>query len=161
MDPGAPPQRPADQPRVGQRRLVAQLGVVERREVVHRDDRGGTARRRHDEVRPVHDVGGADEPLERRRVATRPHSACSGRAGIGSLARRHPGGQVCRDQAAPAPAHGVGPDVDARARRQRAERALAEGADAGGQPEQRRRIERDAQARRALRLGTWRRPLRS
>ena len=40
MDPGAAAQGAPDQPRVGERGLVAQLGVVQRCEVVHRDDCG-------------------------------------------------------------------------------------------------------------------------
>ena len=74
-------ERPADQPRIGQRGGIAQLGVVQRREVVHRDDGGGTQRRRHDEVGAVDDVDRADEPLDRGRSA-RAQSACSGRAGM-------------------------------------------------------------------------------
>jgi len=66
----------------------------------------------------------------------------------GPLARGDARRKTGLDQVAPAPAHGVRPDVDARAFRQRGERAPAEGPDAGGQTEQRRRIERDAQARR-------------
>ena len=62
------------------------------------------------------------------------------------------GGDTVREvtvhQVASAPAHGEGPDVDTRAHGQRGERAMAEGADAGGQTEQWRRIERDTQARR-------------
>ena len=42
MDPGAPAEGAADQPRVGQGRLVAELWVVEGREVVDRDDRHGS-----------------------------------------------------------------------------------------------------------------------
>ena len=56
------------------------------------------------------------------------------------------GRELAVHQVAPAPAHGEGPDVDTRARRQRGEGAMAEGADARGQAEQWRRIERNAQA---------------
>ena len=72
VDPGPPRQRPADQPGVGQRRLVAQLGVVERREVVHRDTVAARRVGRHHEVRAVHDVDRADEPLQPGRVPTPP-----------------------------------------------------------------------------------------
>jgi hypothetical protein len=64
------------------------------------------------------------------------------------LVRGDTGGEVGVDEVAPAPAHGVGTHIDARAPRQCSERALAEGPDAGGQTEKRRRIERDAKARR-------------
>jgi hypothetical protein len=57
-------------------------------------------------------------------------------------------GETFLDQVAPAPAHRVRPDVDTGALRQRGERALAEDPDAGQGREERRRIERDAQARR-------------
>ena len=77
-----PVQGPADQLRVGEGRRVAQLGVVQRREVVHRDHGGGPAGRWDHEVRAVHDVGGADEPLE-RRASRRAHRAWRGRAGMG------------------------------------------------------------------------------
>jgi hypothetical protein len=64
------------------------------------------------------------------------------------LVRADTGREVVLHQVAPAPADSERPHVDARASGQRGERALAEGPDAGGQAEQRRRIERDAQARR-------------
>jgi hypothetical protein len=47
-----------------------------------------------------------------------------------------------------APAHGEGLHLDAGPRRQRAERPAAEDTDAGGEPEERCRVERDPQARR-------------
>jgi hypothetical protein len=61
--------------------------------------------------------------------------------------RRHAGGQAVPEQAAAAPAHGKGSDVDVGAVCQRSEGALAEGPDAGGETEEGRRVERDAQAR--------------
>ena len=100
-------------PGVGQRRLVAELGMVQRREVVHRDHGGGATGRRHHEVGPVHDVGGADEPLQRWHVPSRPQRVQ--RAGRhGPLAGRDAVGQLCLDQPAAAPADGVGPHVDVR-----------------------------------------------
>ena len=47
-------------------------------------------------------------------------------------------------QPAAAPADGVGPDVDARSLRQGRQGAVAERADARGEPEQRRGVECDA-----------------
>ncbi len=78
----------------------------------------------------------------------------------GSLAAATPAGQLGLDQPAAAPAHGVGPDVEAGTLRQGRERALAEGADARGEPEQRRGVERDAQARRLRGPGRRRTVLR-
>ena len=152
VDPGAPLQGPADQTRIGQCRFVAELGMTERREIVHRHDRGGTSGRGHDEVRAVHDVGGADEPLQRWSVPARPQGV-QGPGGHGALVGRHTGGQVGADQPAPAPAHGEGPHLQVRADGECREGALAEGADAGGEAEQRGRVERDAQARRLCASG--------
>jgi hypothetical protein len=70
-----------------------------------------------------------------------------GPGGHGALVGRHAGGQVGADQAAPTPADREGVHLQTRPDGQCPERALAEGPDAGGEPEQRRRVERDAQAR--------------
>ena len=147
VHPGPPPQRASDQPGVGQRRLVAQLGVMERREVVHRDDRGGAPRGRHHEVRTVHDVGGTDEPFEWRQVPATPQGVQGPgrhRALVGGDACRQAG----RDEATPAPAHRIGADLEARTGGEGGEGSLAEGADTGdGRLEQWRGVERDAQRR--------------
>jgi len=50
------------------------------------------------------------------------------------------------DQPAAAPADGVGPDVEAGTVAQGREGTVAEGSDAGAEPEQGRGVERDAQA---------------
>ena len=136
-----------DQPGVGERRRIAQLGMVQRREVVHRDHGGGPAGGGHQEVRPVHDVGGADEPFERWEVPAGPQRVQ--RAGRhGPLARRDARRQLRLDQPPAAPADGIGPHVDSGALRQGGQCAVAERPDARGEPEQRRCVERDAQARR-------------
>ena len=120
VDPRAAPEGAADQPGIGQGRRVAQLGMMERGEVVHRDDGRGVAGGRNHEVRAVHHVGAADEPLHRRDVGAPPQRVQRpGRHGplVHGDTRRKKG----LDQVAPAPAHGVCPDVDARALRQRRE----------------------------------------
>ena len=155
VDPGAAIEGAPDQPRVGERRRIAQFGMVQRREVVHRDHGGGPTGRGHQEVRPVHDVGGADEPLQRREVPPGPQCV-KGTGRHGSLPRRDARRELRLHQPAAAPAHGIGPHVDARALRQGRQCAVAERPDARGQPEQRRCIERDAQARRCRRPGTCR-----
>jgi hypothetical protein len=113
-------------------------------EVVHGHHGGGVGRRGDDEIGPVHHVDRPDEAFERRVVVPAPEGVeRSGRHG--SLAPAHPGGQQGVDQAAPAPADRVGLHLEPRPVGQRAQRALAERSDAGGLPEQRRRIERDAE----------------
>ena len=88
VDPGAAIEGATDQPGVGERRRVAQFGMVQRREVVHRDHRGRPTGRGHQEVRPVHDVGGADEPFQRWEAPSGPQ--CMERAGRHrSLPRRN------------------------------------------------------------------------
>ena len=73
----------------------------------------------------------------------RRHRACSGRAGIGRCRLRTPEGSSGRDEPAPAPAHRIGLHLEPGPDGQRGEGTLTEGADTGGLPEQRRRIERD------------------
>ena len=120
---------------------------MERGEVVHRDHGGRAAGGRHQEVRPVDDVDAADEPFQRRGVPPGPQRV-QGPGGHRPLVGGDTFGQVCLDQPVTAPAHRIGPHVDARALRQGCQRAVAERADARGEPEQRRGVERDAQARR-------------
>ncbi len=152
VDPRPATQGAPDQVRVGERRLVAQLGMVQRGQIVHRDHGGGPAGRRHDEVRPVHHVGGADEPLERWPVPAAPQRV-EGPGRHRALPGDDAGGQLLFDQPAPAPADGVGPDVDARALRQGRQGAPAERTDAGGESEQWRCVERHPQACRLRRPG--------
>jgi hypothetical protein len=72
----------------------------------------------------------------------------------GALFRRDARRHVAVEPGPAAPAHRVGLYGQAGPDRQRAERTLAEGTDAGGAPEERRRIEGDPQARQ--RRARWR-----
>ncbi len=109
---------------------------------MHRHHLGRPGRRRDDEVGPVHHVGRADEAFERREIEAAPE--CVQRPGRHrALAAAHPGGQQRIDQAPAAPADGVRPHLEPGPVGQRAQRALTEGTDPGGLPEQRCRIERD------------------
>ena len=118
--------------------------MAHRREIVHRHDRGGAGRRRYDEVGPVHHVDPADEAFDRGVVAAAPE--CVQRPGRhGPLAGAHPRGEQRIDEPTPSPTHGVGLRLEPGPGGQCAQCALTEGPDPGGLPEQRRRIERDAE----------------
>ncbi len=147
MHPGPAAQSPSDEARIRQRRRVAQLGVVQRRQVVHRGHGSGAARRGDDEVRPVDDVGRADEPFHRRPVPARPERV-EGAGRHGALVVRHSRREVAVEHRTAAPAHRERLHRDTRALGKRAERPAAEDTDAGGKPEERCRVERDPQARR-------------
>ena len=144
VDPRPATEGAPDQARVGERRLVAELGMVQRGEIVHGNHGGGTAGRRHQEVRPVHDVGGPDEPLQWWRIPAAPQRV-EGPGRHRPLPGGDAWGQLRLDQPASTPAHGIGPDVEAGALRQGRQGAPAERTDAGGEPEQRRCVERNAQ----------------
>ena len=145
VDPGTPPERPADQPGVGQRRAVAQLGVVERSEVVHRDHGAGATGGGDHEVGAVHDVYRPDEPLDRRGIETGPEGVQRA-GGHRTLRRGHSGGESRPKHVPTAPADGEGADVETGTFGQSAKRPVAEHADPGGETEERRRIEGHAQA---------------
>jgi len=145
MDPGAPIQGPANQGGVGQRRLVAQLGVMQRGEVVDRNDRIRAPGRRYDEVGAVDHVDRSHKPFDGRKVGAGPQRVERTRR-HGALARGHAGRQERVDAVAAAPADGIGTDGQPRPCSQRAERALAEDPDAGCLAEQRRRVDRHPQA---------------
>jgi hypothetical protein len=147
VDPRAAVDGATNQPGVGERRRIAQFGMVQRREVVHRDHGGGPTGRGHQEVRPVHDVGGADEPFQWREVASGPQCVERTRR-HGPLPRRDAVRELRLHEPTAAPADGIGAHIDARALRQGRQRAVAERPDARGEPEQRRCVERDAHARR-------------
>jgi len=66
----------------------------------------------------------------------------------GALAVRDAVGQPALQQGSAAPAHSEGPHLEAGPRRQRAQRTSTEDTDAGGEPEEWRRVQRDPQARR-------------
>ena len=100
----------------------------------------------------MHDVGGADEPFQRRPIPACPQRV-EGPGRHRPLAGGDAPGQLRLDQPASAPAHGIGPDVDARAQGQGRQGPPAECSDARGEAEQRRCVERDAQACRLRRPG--------
>ena len=147
MDPGPPPHGVADERRIGQGRLVAQFGVVQRREVVHRDDRPGPSGGRHHEVGAVHDIDVTDEPLQRRNAHS-PPQGLEGAGRHGPLGREDVGRQVGDDLAAATPTDGEGADFQIVAGAQRLQRALAKSADTGGLAQKRRGIERHPEPRR-------------
>ena len=146
VHPRAVAQRAADEIRVGERRPVAQLGKADGRQVVDGHHPGGPSGRRDDEVRAVDDVGGADEPFERRPLAVGPSPVQRPRR-HGSLADVDTGRDERLDQPTPAPAHREGRDGQVGPVGQAGERAGTEGADTGRSAEQRRHVERHPQGR--------------
>jgi hypothetical protein len=135
----------AYEPGVGQRGGVAELGMVQGGEIVHRDHLGRPPCRRHDEIRPVHDVDAADEPFDRWPSPALPHGMKrTGRHR--ALGRGHPGGQVGADPLAATPTDGEGPHVEVVALPQRAQGAEAEDADTRGRPQQRCGVESHLEA---------------
>ena len=83
VHPRASPQRPPYELGIGQRGLVAELRVVQWREVVHGGHHPGPLGRRHDEIRPVHHVDACPTNHSTGGREPRLHIACNGRAGIG------------------------------------------------------------------------------
>ena len=144
MDPGPAVQRPPDQLRLGQGCGVAELGVMDRGQVVDRHDGGGVPGGWHDEVGAVHHVRRSDEPFHRRDVPSFPQPVQRPRRHR-PLSHRDSRRQSPVDQGAPAPADGEGLEGEGRTLGQCGERPLAEGSDAGRKAEQGCGVERDAQ----------------
>ena len=119
--------------------------MVERGEVVHGDHLGGPPARGYDEIRPVHHVDPADEPLDGRPRAAPPQGM--ERAGRHrALGRRDRGREEGDDPGAPAPADGEGAHVEVGAPPQRAQCAETEDPDARRGTEQGGGVERHREA---------------
>ncbi len=148
-------QRAADEPRVLQRVARRQFGIVHEREVVHGDELGRAARRRHDEVRSVDDVDVSGPPRDRWPVDAAPQ--LSQRSG-GDETLRHagPGRNDVRELVAAAPRHGVGHHLDVGAQRHAGEHLAGKRADTGAPIEQRGDVKAEAHQR-----GILARPTRS
>ena len=141
MHPRATAQRPPYELGVGQCGRVAEFGMVQRREVVHRGHHGRALGRRHDEVGPVHHVDASDEPLHGRQGTTTPQ--CVQRAGGHRAPDCDDGGRQPRlYPPPPAPTDGEGAHVEVRPPPEGVERSPAEGADPGRQSQERRGVER-------------------
>jgi hypothetical protein len=93
----------------------------------------------------VHDVGGPEEPLDRRMVETGPEGV-QRPGGHRPLGRGDPRRQPFGEPAPAAPTDGEGANVEAGPFGQGAERPFTEHADPGGETQERCRIERHAQA---------------
>ena len=136
--------RPPNELRVGQGGRIAQFRKPGNRQVVDRDYPCRPPGRRHHEVRSVHHVDSADEPLDGRNRQAGPgrmERAGGHRTLCGTHSSRHP----LVDPLAPTPAHGVGGHVKIFPYRQPPEGSSAEHADPGWTTEQRGRIESDGQ----------------
>ena len=125
------PDRPRDEPGVGQRSRRAELRIPPRGQVVDRHDPAGTACRGHDVVGPVHHVDGPDEPFDRWEVSQRPRRVGEPRRGSpGPYAQPERLGGRGRG-ATGAASNGVAAQLHLLASDQRAGETCAEPADPG------------------------------
>ena len=144
VDPRPALEGPADERRVRPGVGGAQLGEPQRGEVVHRNDLGGPPSGWRHEVRTVHHVAPAGEPLDRKPAIASPqgpgqphlhrvaHQLCARRGHLG--------------QPAPAPpAHREHPQVDVSPAGQAAPDGRCELSDAGAGVEQRGGVESDGE----------------
>jgi hypothetical protein len=128
VDPGPQLDGSLDEVAKDEGRRLAQLGILDRREVVHGDDtrRGGGGR--YHEVGPVHDVRRTQEPFGWRPSEPKPGPAdrpAGHRPAPNGNVRRHLGPHLVELP----PGNGEGGHVDRGPARQRRQQAAAELAD--------------------------------